>query len=594
MDTYKKFSDFDLFGYNVGLYFNGSTKESTLFGIIFTIFYILSFIGVTIYYITETFQRKNYTFSTSTMELEDIVSMTLNKEIFALNFGLQDPITFAEYIDETIYYIKAYLVTGIKNSETQDFSWHFDEIKTGPCSLYMFEKNFQYLFKEGYKNKYCLYDIDKKNLTGNFIFNYYSRIVISFYPCENSTKNNNHCKPKNIIEYYLNNTYVAMYLQSINIDEKQIPMTKTYIESPVTNVGLNFFRNFQILLKIFETEDDIGIITSSKKYKKILQYDHTINMLALNHKIYDDASLCDIIIKLLDKKTIYKRRYEKIHNSFSKVGSMMTLICTLIQVCSWLPVKTVYEVNIINKVFRFDMKKSTNKKSSDCHISKYLINNEDNFNKNGSNNIILNIDNIKNENEENIKEINKDYKLNIARSKSKSNSNLNKLFNKTNNHNDLNIKLMQDNSSNMLINDILRKRTFNVNKIHNAYRNDIYKESLKNNQYKWRKSSKMSIENNKDIVDILKLNYCQLLCYHPIKHCSNNIKINLAKNAQKYFRKTMDIISVFQNVVTCQKIYKLILNNKKEFDIHDNKIFYYNKQIISDNNIENNNRDLNI
>ena len=585
MDTYKKFSDFDLFGYNVGLYFNGSTKESTLFGIIFTIMYILSFIAVTIYYISEIFNRKNFSFSTSTLELEGAVSINLNKEIFALNFGLQDPITFAEYIDETIYNIKANLITGIRDPKTLDFSWNYEEIKTGPCSLDMFGKDNQKFFKDGSKNRYCLYDIDKKSLTGNYIFGNYSRIVISFYPCINNTENNNHCKPKNIINYYLNNTYVRMYLQSITLDEKQIPMFRNYIESPFTNIGQNFFRDYQVLLKIVETEDDTGIIINSKKYKKVLQFDYTINMVAFNRKIYDEDSFSEITIKLSDKKTIYKRKYDKIHNAFSKAGSVMTLICTLIQFCSWLAVKTVYEVNVINKVFRFDMKTATNKKTNDFHISRYLMNSE--FKKNISNSNILNIDGIKNEKEENYKEENKDNNANFKYSKSKSNSNSNKLINKTNHHNNLSAKHIQDNSCNMFMNEILRKRTFNINKIPNIYSENNNKEDLKNNKNKF-EQRRSSVENVKHIVDFLKFNYCQLLCYHPIKHCSNNIKINLAKNAQKYFRKTLDIISVFQNVVISQKISKLVLKNQRVFGIYDNKI-YYNRPIISNDKIEINN-----
>ena len=190
MKTYKDFSDYDLFGYNVGLYYNGNIKEGTLFGVIFTIIYILSFIIITIYYTIEVFLRKNITFSTSTIKHDGIVSINLDKEIFALNFALQDPINYAEFIDESIYHIKANHVTGVRDPITQAFSWYYEEIKTGPCSLDMFGKDYQYFYKNGYKNKHCLYDIDKKNLTGHFNFNYYSQIKISFYSCINSTENN--------------------------------------------------------------------------------------------------------------------------------------------------------------------------------------------------------------------------------------------------------------------------------------------------------------------------------------------------------------------------------------------------------------------
>ena len=553
-NTYKKFSDYDLFGYNVGLYFNGGIKESTLVGIIFTIVYILSFISVTIYYIIEIFNRKNYSFSTSTIEHEKVISIKLDKEIFAFNFGLQDPLTYAEYLDETIYYIKANLITGIRDPITLEFSWYSEEIKKGPCSLDMFSEKNQHFFKDGYKNRYCLYDIDKKNLTGNFVFGHYSRIVISFYPCVNSTENNNHCKPKNIIDYYLNNTYVSMYLQSITIDEKQIPMSRNYLESQYTTVSQYSFKDYQILLKIIETEDDTGIITNSKKYKKILQYDFTKNMIVLNRKIYDN-SFCEMTIKLSDKKTVYKRGFEKIQHAFSKSGSVMTLVCSLIQFCSWLPVKIIYEVNVINKVFRLDMNLTKKKKMNESHISKYLINTENRIKKYRHNTNELKIDVMKNENEENDREINNEN--NFIPLKSRSISNIKKINSKTNHHNDLSIKLMQDNSGNILMNDILKKQTFNINHIPN-----IYKEGLENSQYKIRERKK-SVKNEKHIVDIIKFNCCQLLCYYPIKHCSNNIKINLARNAQKFIRKTLDIVSVFQNVVHSQKISRLILKNQR-------------------------------
>ena len=160
MKSYQQLYEYDMFGYTVGLYFNGNTKEGTLFGLITTVIYIFCLIGFAIYYITETFNRKNYTFSTSTMEYEGPVSIILNKDIFAFNFALQDPVTFKEYIDEKIYYVKANFITGIRDPITLDFSWNYEKIKTGPCTLDTFAEDNRHFFKKGYNNKYCLYDID--------------------------------------------------------------------------------------------------------------------------------------------------------------------------------------------------------------------------------------------------------------------------------------------------------------------------------------------------------------------------------------------------------------------------------------------------
>ena len=581
MKTYKKFSDFDMFGYNVGLYFNGNIKESTLFSMIFTMIYILTFIIITIYYITQTFSKKNYTFSTSTIKHDGITSIKLEKDIFALYFALEEPVNYLEYIDETIYYIKANLVTGIKDPNTQTYSWYYEEIKTGPCSLDMFEKDNQHFFK-GYKNNYCLYDIDKKNLTGHFVFDHYSKIIISFYPCINSTENNNHCKSQDIIDYYLNNTYFSMILQSITIDEDQIPMTETYIENPYTTVNQYSFTSYQIFLKIVETEDDTGIIFNSKKYKKILQYDSTSDMFSLNRKVNDGNSFCQITIKLSDKKTVYKRKFEKVQDAFSKAGSLMTLIYSFIQICSWLPMKTVYEVNVINKVFKFDINTTKNKIMNENYISRYIMNfnNENYVKKNINNNNDLNVDVIKNENDENIKEMNRDNtNMNFVLSKNYSNSNVNKLNIKTN---DLSLKVIRhSNGNNMFVNNLVKNRSFKLKQAPN-----IFREDSENNQYKWKKRKRWSIESEKRIFDFIKFNCCQLFCYYPIRHCSNNIKNNLAKNAQKFFRKNMDVISVFQNVVTGQKIFKLVAKNQRIFGIYDRERYYYNN-IINNNKIEN-------
>ena len=60
-----------------------------------------------------------------------------------MNFALQDPITYTDYIDESIYQIKANLITGIRESKTRDFSWYYEEIKTRPCTFDIFSETDQ-------------------------------------------------------------------------------------------------------------------------------------------------------------------------------------------------------------------------------------------------------------------------------------------------------------------------------------------------------------------------------------------------------------------------------------------------------------------
>ena len=579
MKSYQKLYEYDFFGYTIGLYINGNTKEGTLFGLITTLIYILTFIGVTIYYITEIFFRKNYTFSTSTMKLEKAVSIQLDKDVFALNFALQNPVTYADYIDETIYYIKANLITGIRNSTTQKFLWYYEEIKTGPCSLDMFSENYHQFYKDGYNNKYCLYDIDKKNLTGHFNFDYYSQIVISFYPCVNNTENNNHCKSKNIIDYYLNSTYVGMFLKSITIDEKQIPMTIDYLENPFTTVGQDFFRDYQVLLKIVETEDDDNIIYTSKKFKKLLQFDYTREMFTLNRKVYDD-SFCDVTIKLSDKKTVYKKSYEKLSNALYKVGGIMPVIYYIIKIILWFPVKTVYEINAINNVFKFNMRKSI-KKISKKNIQKTMYNFNSNtrilkkeIKKNNTNTLKI-LNRLKNKNDEDIKDNSKNVS-NTELLYSKKINDINLKFQKTKNticdsSTNINHKKVQNNNFDSIIN----QKELN-NNIFNNFRENIEREI--------NKKSIIKQEDNKYIVKMIKINWYQFLCYYPLKQYSNNIKIILAENGRKFYMQNLDIINIFKNTVMIKKLIDHMIINKMILGLSDNKnISYYDKPIISEN-----------
>ena len=583
MKSYQKLYEYDLFGYTVRLYINGNTKEGTLFGLITTLIYILTFIGVTIYYIAEIFNRKNYSFSTSTMKHESGVSIQLDKDIFALNFALQNPVTYADYIDETIYNIKANLITAIRNTTTQKFSWYYEEIKTGPCSLDMFSEKYQHFYQDGYNNKYCLYDINKKNLTGHFIFDHYSEIVISFYPCINSTENNNHCKSKDIINYYLNSTYVGLFLKSITIDEKQIPMTRDYLENPFTTVGQDFFRDFQVLLKVIETEYDDHFVYTSKKFRKLLQFDYTKEMFTLNRKVYDD-SFCDVTIKLSDKKTVYKKSYEKLSSALYKVGGIMPVIYYIIKICMWFPVKTVYEIDAINKLFKFDMRKDI-KKISERNIQKIISNSNSNslilkkeLKKNNTNTLNI-LNKLKNKNDE------------VIKNNIKNISNAELLYFKKNP--DLNSKIPKsknticDSSSNINNKNAFNNNVFTENIIQKEWDNNSpftnfsnFRKNAEREMQNRRKNTK-NHEDSKYIINMIKIDWYEFLCYCELKKCSNNVKVKLAENGRKLFVENLDIINGFKNMIMTKKLFGYMLENRRLFGLSNNNISYYDKPIIS-------------
>ena len=52
---------------------------------------------------------------------------------------------------------------------------------------------------------------------GHYSYDNYSLFFISLFPCVNNSDNNNHCKPKEVIDYYLKGTFVSIQMQDIEL-----------------------------------------------------------------------------------------------------------------------------------------------------------------------------------------------------------------------------------------------------------------------------------------------------------------------------------------------------------------------------------------
>ena len=79
------------------------------------IYTIISFILFLDYFIN-TIKRQEVTASESTIYPIEIPSIERNKDLFYLSFGLEHPTKLNRYIDETIYFPKAFFIKKIKNN----------------------------------------------------------------------------------------------------------------------------------------------------------------------------------------------------------------------------------------------------------------------------------------------------------------------------------------------------------------------------------------------------------------------------------------------------------------------------------------------
>ena len=193
-----------MFGKEPELYYKGRSKKTSWIGRIFTILFVLMYLGLIIYKMIRMFQRNDMTFYDTFLYEDKPPSIQLSNEIFYGGFAIEDPKTYDSFIDEGIYYPKAYFKRAERKGE--EFEWDIRELELEKCKLEKFGSKFRDTFKKkALDNYYCFKDMNLI-LEGHFSYDLYSLFFIQFFPCVNTTENSK-CKPIEKIDYYLKNTF---------------------------------------------------------------------------------------------------------------------------------------------------------------------------------------------------------------------------------------------------------------------------------------------------------------------------------------------------------------------------------------------------
>ena len=264
------------------------------------------------------------------------------------------------------------------------------ELELERCNITKFGKDFTTVFTtNGINNLYCFKDINQK-LIGHFSYDNYSFIYIQLFPCKNTTENNNHCKPREEIDFYLDRTFFSMEFEDIELTpENYSHPVRPRNQDVYFTVGKKLFQEVHIyyqIIKVKTDEEIIGIdefkdyyITSDKE-DIYLKYHSTYQMPNLiEDDIYlNDQPFADITIKLYDQIRIQKRSYSKLLEIWGDVGGAMEVVSSILAFFVSFPVDILFEQSIVNNLFKFDKRQKLikirrhNKKSDNLEKSKTL------------------------------------------------------------------------------------------------------------------------------------------------------------------------------------------------------------------------------
>ena len=559
------FFDFDMYSQNIGFFYKNKDKISSKFGIILTIIYIIISLGLFIFYTTKTIKRTSINVHDSTIHLKESSKFNIDPNLFYFAFGVENPETSTRFIDETIYYPKVTFYEKIKQGPTLT-TVEERELEIERCKQEKFGEKYQSLIVEGeLNNSYCINDINL-TLSRGFKLNRVSYIKIGIYACVNTTENNNHCKPKEVIDKHISGTFFSLLAKDIGLDPSNYsdPIIPT-LQDLHTTIDKSFFRDFVLYFGITEVQTDVGLLIEKINKENYINFIKSTQAFYYRDEeyYYNGETMCEIQFKIGDDIRIQKRSFMKMSEVFAITGGYMQLISTIFKIISLWSNKLSYEEKIINSLFNIypEKKKITLKNKMQNKLNDFSDkNNYFSFYGNKKFNDISNQNNseISVIDKNNINKINiSDYLIQSKNIDINSNDPTKECIKINKPHKNLNKNLVEEKSKDLInLNENKSKADLlnigsNCNSINII--NRLQKQNNKNTI-----ASEVNEDNKSKKININLFHYCFPKC----KNSTDDIKLfNLSLS---FYKKEMDVTHLFYIILLIEKIAKnnnLIINN---------------------------------
>ena len=545
--------DLDMFGKEPTLYYKGRTKKTSLLGNIFTFCFIFLYFALFLYKLIRMIRKSDVSFyDTYTYEAEP-PALNLTNNYFYGGFALEHPETYDVFIDEGIYYPKAYFKKAERKG--QKFEWTTTEIELERCKLEKFGSFYQETFKlKPLDNYYCFKNVNF-TLEGYFTYDLYSFFYIQFFPCVNTTEKHN-CKPIEEIDFYLKSTFVSFLMENIELTPKNYySPVKAKNEDIFTTINKNLNREVHAYFQIVKIETDMDIFGFDEfenfKTEVFLKYDEMVIMdQMIESDIYKTGeSFCDFTLKLSELVRTKRRTYTKLITILGEIGGFVEIFYTLFRVLSSFSADILYDISLINELFDFnlDKKEIILKKYNNIKENESPKEEEEQakYNNSQQSKIKFRYSNFQKE-----QLFTKDNKLNNEENINKSQKSIKfTSFNKVKSNN-----YIGKSNSNIALKPISTNKLLESIKITNIGEEDhqkiINKNSTKSNGF----NIKVNNEKGKMIINQIKLNrtwiYLCFCCTRKRKNI-NNILLDEGINI---ISKTLDIFNLLQKLFEDEKV----------------------------------------
>ena len=357
--------NFDLFGKQPEFFYKGKSQRVSWFGRIFSIFYIVLYVAFVIYKLVRMLKKVDIDFY-ETYAFSGIPSIKLNNDLFYGGF------TIGGLIDETLYFPVVYhytetTVNGVRESLPPE------PVALTQCSLDMFGKRFQPLFADRQlDNLYCMEDVHE-TLAGYSNLDEYSYYYIMIMPCIGYNLRGELCQPLENVTAFFQQTHLEFKMQDIVMTPKDYDNPSIArnmdIQGPVFSFLYQSIYTYMQIVNLETDQDWLGFeALSDIKKEQFLRYDESWIIAAPSphmNGLKAMTPVCDITIQLSAKVLTTKRANTKLIEVLGDVGGLMEVVWSAFNILSIFITDLLYDIDIVNSLFSFDLSKKTVKIKKD-------------------------------------------------------------------------------------------------------------------------------------------------------------------------------------------------------------------------------------
>jgi hypothetical protein len=345
----------DIYGspYNFTIFSEPIYKTSA--GGIATIITFLFYIYCFFYFGKDFWKRQNPHFLNEKVTLPSYPKYTLNRNDILIGFRVEDLdgnfIDISRLFNISITYFQYKQINGSLVQFTSSLGL-IDCSSIDIASMNMKTKRV-------ISNIYCI-DFNNTSLGGYWDGEFLNYIMVNFYACINSTKNNFSCMDYSKAYDFLShgmpsfNVYTGSYYTDFDDHEKPLKMR---LFNQFNYIDPKYGKNIRLIFKKSYMTTDLGIVTSLPKEYSVYGLEHFITDTTpvdpplLNASV--TTKLCTYEVYFLDTIEIFEVSYIKLQEIVARMGGFLSVITTFFKFMIGYLNEHYRNVEIINHLFDF-------------------------------------------------------------------------------------------------------------------------------------------------------------------------------------------------------------------------------------------------